>query len=419
MNKRIVSAAMAFLLAFSVPTGINAANSYVKSMVLDFKETSVEVNDLDSVDAEVKVVGDASYEVTATSSDEKLLKITELEPDPEEPGLTSIWFETFDDQTSEPVVITITTVGKGKDGKPLTATVLVNILETVEEDPEDPDLEFDDDVKIDEREDGEYEEPDKSTTVIETAEDGTQTQTNTSADGKVQTVTIVYPNNDFVKTKVTTDDKGNVLKTNISSQITDSDGNVTMAVQEIRADNSSDSATYTKDKDGVPLKYTTETVDKYGNSTTRSYNLKTNVVVGPATGLQPSRADVLEASFSGGASTDNITNVPATITLFATGETCPVTTIEANSINTKKVFFGENVTKIETGAFEASGTTSINFRGDVTKNMFDKNSLKGAGKKKNGKGLFINVKDKKSAKAMNKAKKKAGVKKAKVNYRLK
>ncbi len=416
MNKRIVSAAMAFLLAFSVPTGINAANSYVKSMVLDFKETDVEVNDLDSVDAEVKVVGDASYEVTATSSDEKLLKITELEPDPEEPGLTSIWFETFDYQTDEPVVITITTVGKGQDGKPLTGYVKVNILESVPEEPEDPDLEFDDDVSF--REDGEHEEEDGSITIVETADDGTQTQTNTSADGKVETVTIIYPNNDFVKTTVTTDGKGNVLKTSISSQTTDSEGNITLAVQEIRADNSSDSATYTKDKDGLPLKYVTESVDKDGNSVTRSYNLRKNAVVGPTTGLQPSGADVLEATFSGGASTDNITNVPSTITLFATGETCPVTTIEANSIKTNKVYFGENVTKIETGAFDGSGTTSINFRGPVTKSMFDKNALKGAGKKK-GKGLFINVPDKKSAKAMNKAKKKAGVKKAKVNYRLK
>ena len=106
-------------------------------------------------------------------------------------------------------------------------------------------------------------------------------------------------------------------------------------------------------------------------------------------------------------------NVPDSITDL-NGKSIPVTTIGEGAIPAvETVNVGENVNKIEKNAFKDSGAKTINFTSKVTKSMFDKNSLAGAGGKK-GKGLKITVQTKKDQKAMKKALKKAGVPKAKV-----
>ena len=151
---------------------------------------------------------------------------------------------------------------------------------------------------------------------------------------------------------------------------------------------------------------------------------KLNYIVydSPATvsiaGKEPSaiNASGSGAFFKGGTSDNGMINLPEEITLLDKTKTVlPVTGIASGAIvkGTERVIVSENVTKIATGAFEGSGTKIITFRGKADKSVFEKNSLKGAGKK-NGKGLTIYVTDKSSLKAVKKSLKTAGAKKARV-----
>ena len=131
-----------------------------------------------------------------------------------------------------------------------------------------------------------------------------------------------------------------------------------------------------------------------------------------------------EAALAGFITTDEAVVIPDTVTDLD-GKTYPVTTLQSESIPTAAdVTVGDNVTKIETGAFANSGCTTLTFTGDLSKDMFEKNALAGCGKvasklvasngKKGGKGLKIYVNGKKSKKVMKKSLKKAGVPKAKI-----
>ena len=72
----------------------------------------------------------------------------------------------------------------------------------------------------------------------------------------------------------------------------------------------------------------------------------------------------------------------------------------------------ETVNKIDAGALKDCGITEIIITGAVEKGMLGKNSLKGNGTGKKGKGLSITVNSKKEAKKLRNQLKKAGAPKA-------
>ncbi|MBQ7260446.1 MAG: leucine-rich repeat protein [Lachnospiraceae bacterium] len=80
----------------------------------------------------------------------------------------------------------------------------------------------------------------------------------------------------------------------------------------------------------------------------------------------------------------------------------------------QSVTLPESITRIDKEAFKDTGMTQLKIEGSVTKGLLQKNSLKGCGTKKNGKGLTILAESKKDQKKLMKQLKKAGVKKAKV-----
>ena len=417
MRKRILSSILAGAMVFSIPMSVPAAAGSVTKLELDPpKYMQVELNDFDSIDAEVKVKGGASTAVTAVSSDPSLIQIDELETDEDEPGLTTIYFDAFDKLGT--ATITVTTVDKGENGKPLSATVTIEVVEALPDEPEDEELDFEE-AELDPREDGEHDELDGSKTTIVT-KDGDQTKTNVkeTAEGTIETVTVVKANGDYTKTVTTKDSFGNLIETKMYS-VESGGGVIIMKSEVVRQDNSSSSAAITVDAaTGEIQEYTTKTDNGEGGWASREYWIRNMSGITATNGLVPSAAsDEPMAIYKGGEASDGLINIPSMITLFSNGESLPVTGISAGAIKGSKVFVGENVATIETGAFENSGTTSLTFRGAVSKKMFAKNALKGAGGK-GGKDLTITVNDKKSKKTMKKAAKKAGVKRAKVTYRL-
>ncbi len=77
----------------------------------------------------------------------------------------------------------------------------------------------------------------------------------------------------------------------------------------------------------------------------------------------------------------------------------------------------KNIVKVDKKAFESCGLTELVIKGEVSKKMFAKDSLKDNGTGKKGKGLTITVESKKNAKLLKKQLAKAGAKKAKVVVR--
>ena len=125
----------AVLLIMSlVLTGCGKKTDYVKSMVLDEKNITVETDDIEDVEVRVEIEGNASREVTAVSSDPSLVSVEAWEDD-EEIGLSYVDLETFE-STGE-AEITITTVGKDKNDKEITEKVKVTVVDTPLEDDED------------------------------------------------------------------------------------------------------------------------------------------------------------------------------------------------------------------------------------------------------------------------------------------
>ncbi|HAG70461.1 MAG TPA: hypothetical protein DCL38_10915 [Lachnospiraceae bacterium] len=126
MKKCIIILALSTLLA-----GCGKGPSdYVKSLELSDKSFTIETDDLDYIEATVKTEGNASTEITAVSSDESLVAI-EVYPDEEEPGLNYVDFESFEG-TGE-AEITVTTVGNGKNDKPISEKFTVKVVESLEE----------------------------------------------------------------------------------------------------------------------------------------------------------------------------------------------------------------------------------------------------------------------------------------------
>ena len=103
-------------------------------MELDEKNITVETDDIEDVEVRVEIVGNASREVTAVSSDPSLVSVEAWEDD-EEPGLSYVDLETFEG-TGE-AEVTITSVGKDKNDREITEKVKVTVVDTPLEDDED------------------------------------------------------------------------------------------------------------------------------------------------------------------------------------------------------------------------------------------------------------------------------------------
>jgi hypothetical protein len=185
--------------------------------------------------------------------------------------------------------------------------------------------------------------------------------------------------------------------------------------------------TRTTDSDKKIVTETFGTIEANGRiETTIVIRNEKGVAVGFATNIKaPSGQETLkeymidagEAAFIGGATADGLLEIPNEITI-PNEKTLPVTVITSDSIaetTAKSVIVGEKVTKVKKDAFAGSGVTKITFKGSVTKKTFDKNSLKGAGTNKKGKGLEIVVQYSKDKKAVKKSRKRIGVPKASVS----
>ena len=114
--------------------GLWKGTDYVKSMELDEKNITVETDDIEDVEVRVEIVGNASREVTAVSSDPSLVSVEAWEDD-EEPGLSYVDLETFEG-TGE-AEVTITSVGKDKNDREITEKVKVTVVDTPIEDDGD------------------------------------------------------------------------------------------------------------------------------------------------------------------------------------------------------------------------------------------------------------------------------------------
>ncbi len=114
---------IAFVLAFTL-TGCGGKDC-VTDLRLDERSMTLETDDFDSIVATVKINGNASQEITVTSSDDSIATATT--DGGAEDGETIIDIESFE-KTGE-ATITITTVGNDKNGSPMTETVTVTVNE--------------------------------------------------------------------------------------------------------------------------------------------------------------------------------------------------------------------------------------------------------------------------------------------------
>ena len=412
--KAVLATVLAAVLALPAP--VQAADSYVSKLELEDAAITLGLDDIYMTDAEVTIVGDASTDITAVSANNSIAEVTELQKDEE--GVTNIIIESY--LTTGTTEIKVTTVGAGKNGKSLTATIKVEVVESIPEDPDDDDLDLDDDVEKDTRPDGEYPEADGSVTTIKT-EGGKQITTNlkTLDNGNTEeTVKTVNENGDYSVSVTTKDKDGKVIGSSNYSKTTASSGEVTLYSQVVKEDGSSFSGEMVLSADGQTIGYSTTRVNAKGEIEKLNYIVYDSPATVSTLGKEPSAINASGSGvfFKGGTSDNGMINLPEEITLLDKNKTVlPVTGIASGAIvkGTERVIVSENVTKIATGAFEGSGTKIITFRGKADKSVFEKNSLKGAGKK-NGKGLTIYVTDKSSLKAVKKSLKTAGAKKAKV-----
>ncbi len=218
--KKILAAALAAVLA--LPTPVLAADSYVKSMKVSDPEITMEVEDEDYVVVNLETVGGVSKEITAESSNPSALTV-EVEPDEDNPNEILVIIDSFN--VLGDATVTITTVGKGQNGKKLSQTVEVTVIEEVPDYPEDdlPDVP----VK-DTRKDGEYEVDGIKTTITTDETTGAQTKVDVlTKDGITETTTtVIEENGDYRVEKIITDSAGNTIREIWSSMTTDADGTI-------------------------------------------------------------------------------------------------------------------------------------------------------------------------------------------------
>ena len=232
--------------------------------------------------------------------------------------------------------------------------------------------------------------------------DYVSTETKKDANGAVTETTAASKTTsgtDYEEKSETKDGNGTVIESFENSKKTDAaTGETTEVSAKANRDGSAESTEIKKDATGnVNSLVTSET--KAGVTTGATYE-------GTADGLKLDSLTTADKDV-----------VIDTVSGIAAGETYPVTEIgeEAFAGNElDSVTLGESVTSVNKKAFADCGMTELNINGTVTKKMFAKNSLKGNGTKKKGKGLTINVASKKDKKAMKKQAKKAGVPKAKI-----
>ncbi|HAG69887.1 MAG TPA: hypothetical protein DCL38_07935 [Lachnospiraceae bacterium] len=108
---------------------------------------------------------------------------------------------------------------------------------------------------------------------------------------------------------------------------------------------------------------------------------------------------------------------PTGVRIAGANEMLPVTAIGAKAMkgqSLESATLPKNIAKVDKKAFESCGLTELVIEGGVSKKMFAKDSLKGNGTGKKGKGLTITVESKKDAKVLKKQLARAGAKKAKV-----
>ena len=295
------------------------------------------------------------------------------------------------------------------------------------------------------------------TTTVENT-DGSKTEViaTTTTDGTVtETTTVTESNGDFAKTEVAKDENGNITATTESSKVTAEDGTTTETTKTLDDKGNSSEASKVTALDGT-VKESEKTADAAGNTselnktTNNDGSVEANKTTKSADGSSTeasvktnsngyvselktteTAADGSKTSleFRGATGDEPSGGVGITLTKFETdgsvaeipsevlspdGNTYPVTVIAKGSIPpVEEVRIPESIEKLNKGAFKDSGVNNIVITGSVTKGMFEKGSMKGAGGKK-GKGLEIHVQSKDDKKVMKKEAKRGGVPKAKI-----
>ena len=272
---------------------------------------------------------------------------------------------------------------------------------------------------------------DKDGKVVETSDKSTTTsdagviteiEKVATSDGATTTITLTQPNGNMSTVTIKKDSEGTIIETVGHARETLEDGSVQVKDSYITADTSTTEITIThpdgssveidkvidaddiktettfeKDKDGKVTGVTAEERDADGNGVKESFDVNED-------------GNLILTSVE---TTGDTLIIPDSVT-DRQGRNYPITTLAKGSIpDVETVYIGENVNRIENGAFMDSGVKLIRFDGPVQKGMLEKDSLKGAGGKK-GKGLTIYVQSKKDQKALKKQLKKAGAPKAKV-----
>ena len=243
-----------------------------------------------------------------------------------------------------------------------------------------------------------------------------------TSDGATTTITLTQPNGNMSTVTIKKNSEGTIIETVGHARETLEDGSVQVKDSYITADTSTTETTIThpdgssveidkvidaddiktettfeKDKDGKVTGVTAEERDTDGNGVKKSFDVNED-------------GNLILTSVE---TTGDTLIIPDSVT-DRQGRNYPITTLAKGSIpDVETVYIGENVNRIENGAFTDSGVKLIRFDGPVQKGMLEKDSLKGAGGKK-GKGLTIYVQSKKDQKALKKQLKKAGAPKAKV-----
>ena len=243
-----------------------------------------------------------------------------------------------------------------------------------------------------------------------------------TSDGATTTITLTQPNGNMSTVTIKKDSEGTIIETvghtretledgsvqvkdsyitadttTTETTITHPDGSSVEIDKVIDADDIKTETTFEKDKDGKVTGVTAEERDADGNGVKESFDVNED-------------GNLILTSVE---TTGDTLIIPDSVT-DRQGRNYPITTLAKGSIpDVETVYIGENVNRIENGAFTDSGVKLIRFDGPVQKGMLEKDSLKGAGGKK-GKGLTIYVQSKKDQKALKKQLKKAGAPKAKV-----